>query len=241
MSAAGKIPGGFLKREGRPSDKEVLTSRLIDRPIRPMFPEGYHNETQVIVTVYSSDQQNDADVLGACAASAALMVSDSPFDGPIAEVRVARINGEFKINPTFQELETSDMDVTVAGTETSIVMVEGESLEISEADMLAALKFGHEAIKKICTLQKELAAAVAKAKRPIVLDQIDPQLLAEVKALAAERIKTTVHTVLAKKRVLMPTLPSSTKRRQRSRRNIPNRKKSSARFCTISKKSRCGK
>ena len=198
MSAAGKIPGGFLKREGRPSDKEVLTSRLIDRPIRPMFPEGYHNETQIIVTVFSSDQQNDADVLGACAASAALMVSDSPFDGPIAEVRVARINGELRINPTFKELETADMDVTVAGTDTSIVMVEGESQEISEADMLAALKFGHDAIKKICALQKEFAAEVAKAKRPIILDQIDPQLLAEVKALAAEKIKTTVHTVLAK-------------------------------------------
>lgn len=198
MSAAGKIPGGFLKREGRPSDKEVLTSRLIDRPIRPMFPEGYHNETQIIVTVFSSDQQNDADVLGACAASAALMVSDSPFDGPIAEVRVARINGELRINPTFKELESTDMDVTVAGTETSIVMVEGESQEISEADMLAALKFGHDAIKKICALQKEFAAEVAKAKRPIILDQIDPQLLTEAKALAAEKIKTTVHTVLAK-------------------------------------------
>ena len=198
MSAAGKIPGGFLKREGRPSDKEVLTSRLIDRPIRPMFPEGYHNETQIIVTVFSSDQQNDADVLGACAASAALMVSDSPFDGPIAEVRVARINGELRINPTFKELESTDMDVTVAGTETSIVMVEGESQEISEADMLAALKFGHDAIKKICALQKEFAAEVAKAKRPIILDQIDPQLLAEAKALAAEKIKTTVHTILAK-------------------------------------------
>ena len=198
MSAAGKIPGGFLKREGRPSDKEVLTSRLIDRPIRPMFPEGYHNETQIIVTVFSSDQQNDADVLGACAASAALMVSDSPFDGPIAEVRVARINGELRINPTFKELESTDMDVTVAGTETSIVMVEGESQEISEADMLAALKFGHDAIKKICALQKEFAAEVAKAKRPIILDQIDPQLLAEAKALAAAKIKTTVHTVLAK-------------------------------------------
>ncbi|MCX6136881.1 MAG: polyribonucleotide nucleotidyltransferase, partial [Ignavibacteriales bacterium] len=198
MSAAGKIPGGFLKREGRPSDKEILTARLIDRPIRPMFPEGYHNETQIIVTVFSSDQQNDADVLGACAASAALMVSDSPFDGPIAEVRVGRVNGEFMINPTYKELEESDMDVTVAGTETSIVMVEGDSLEISEADMLGALNFGHDAIKKICALQKEFAAEVAKAKRPIVMDIIDPKLLADVKTLAEQKIRTTVHTVLAK-------------------------------------------
>ena len=102
MSSAGKIPGGFLKREGRPSDKEILSSRLIDRPIRPMFPEGYHSETQIIVNVFSSDQQNDADVLGACAASAALMISDSPFDGPIAEVRIGRVNGELLINPNFR-------------------------------------------------------------------------------------------------------------------------------------------
>jgi len=158
MASAGKIPGGFLKREGRPSDKEVLSARLIDRPIRPMFPEGYHNETQIIVSVFSSDQQNDADVLGACAASAALMISDSPFDGPIAEVRIGRVDGTMLINPTFAELEKSDMDMTVAGSEESVVMVEGESKEISETDLLSALKFAHEAIRKICALQRELAA-----------------------------------------------------------------------------------
>jgi len=198
MSAAGKIPGGFLKREGRPSDKEVLSSRLIDRPIRPMFPEGYHNETQIIVSVYSSDQQNDADVLGACAASAALMISDSPFDGPIAEVRIGRVNGALIINPTFEELDISDMDVTLAGTDDSIVMVEGESREVSEADILEALKFGHDAIKKICSLQKELAAEVKVQKRSVVLPEINPELLAAVKSIAADKIRSAVNTVLAK-------------------------------------------
>ena len=198
MSAAGKIPGGFLKREGRPSDKEVLSARLIDRPIRPMFPEGYRNETQIIVNVFSSDQQNDADVLGACAASAALMVSDSPFDGPIAEVRIGRVNGELLINPTFDELESSDMDVTVAGTEDSIVMVEGESREISEADILAALRFAHDAIRKICALQRELAAEVKIQKRPVILAETNAELLAAVKSLAADKIRATVNTVLTK-------------------------------------------
>ncbi|MDE3057259.1 MAG: polyribonucleotide nucleotidyltransferase [Bacteroidota bacterium] len=198
MSAAGKIPGGFLKREGRPTDKEVLSARLIDRPIRPMFPSWYYNEMQIIVNVFSSDQQNDADVLGACAASAAIMVSDVPFDGPIAEVRVGKINGQFVINPTYQELETSDMDVTVAGTDDSIVMVEGESREISEADMLAALKFGHEAIKKICALQKELAAETGKQKREMKIPEVNAELVADVKTLSAEKMRTTVNTVLSK-------------------------------------------
>jgi polyribonucleotide nucleotidyltransferase len=198
MSAAGKIPGGFLKREGRPSDKEVLSARLIDRPIRPMFPEGYHNETQIIVSVYSSDQQNDADVLGACAASAALMISDSPFDEPIAEVRIGRVNGTLIINPTFEELDLSDMDVTLAGTDDSIVMVEGESREISEADILEALKFGHGAVKKICALQKELAGEVKVQKRSVVVPVINPELLADVKSIAADKIRSAVNTVLTK-------------------------------------------
>ncbi|MGE5314547.1 MAG: polyribonucleotide nucleotidyltransferase [Acidobacteriota bacterium] len=198
MAAAGKIPGGFLKREGRPTDKEILSARLIDRPIRPMFPDGFRRETQLIVTVFSSDQQNDADVLGACAASAALMVSDLPFDGPIAEVRVGRVNGEMIINPTFSELESSDMDITVAGTLDSIMMVEGESKEISETDMLAALKFGHDAIKQICALQVEFAAAVGVQKVALTPVEVDPVLLADVKQLAEQRIRTTVATVLKK-------------------------------------------
>jgi len=140
-ASAGKIPGGFFKREARPTEKEVLSSRVIDRPIRPLFPEWFQCETQVIVTVYSSDQEHDGDVLGAVAASAALMISDIPFAGPVAEVRVGRINGQLVINPTFTDLQTSDMDIIVAGTEDSIVMVEGEAREMSEEDMLAALEF----------------------------------------------------------------------------------------------------
>ena len=198
LSAAGKIPGGFLKREGRPSDKEILSARLIDRPIRPMFPDDYHCETQVVVTVFSSDQQNDADVLGACAASAALMISDAPFQGPIAEVRVARVNGELTLNPTFDELEKSDIDLTVAGTDTSINMVEGESLEISEKDMLAALAFGHDAIKKICAIQKELASEVGKQKRVIADPEINKELVNDVESLATEKIKKMSHAVLTK-------------------------------------------
>jgi polyribonucleotide nucleotidyltransferase len=198
MSAAGKIPGGYLKREGRPSDKEILSARLIDRPIRPMFPGNYSCETQLLVTVYSSDQQNDADVLGACAASAALMISDSPFDGPIAEVRVARVDGQFLINPTFTELEKSDMDVTVAGTSTSILMVEGDSKEISEKDMLSALAFGHDAIKKICQVQTEFAAEVKVAKRKIEPKTYDAALLKEVETLATDNLRAAANTVSAK-------------------------------------------
>jgi len=129
-SAAGKIPGGFFKREGRPTEKEILSSRLIDRPIRPLFPKNYRYETQVLVTVFSSDQEHDADVLGAIGASAALLISDIPFDGPIAEVRIGRANGGYVINPTLSQLEKSDLDLVVAGTAESIIMVEGEAKEI---------------------------------------------------------------------------------------------------------------
>ena len=197
-SAAGKIPGGFFKREGRPTEKEILSSRLIDRPIRPMFPEGYFNETQILVTVYSSDSQHDGDVLGACAASAALMISDAPFDGPIAEVRIGRIDGKFVINPTYDELEHTDLDAIVAGTQTSIVMVEGESLEISEADMLEALKVAHESIKILCRAQVELAKEIGKTKRPVTLPQYAPGLVADVKQLGEKRLKELSQTVLTK-------------------------------------------
>lgn len=198
LSAAGKIPGGFLKREGKPSDKEILSARLVDRPIRPMFPDSYNCETQIVVTVFSSDQQNDADVLGACAASAALMISDAPFLGPIAEVRVGRVNGQYILNPSYDELENSDIDLTVAGTETSLNMVEGESREISEKDMLAALAFGHDAIKQICAVQKALAAEVGKAKRTIESPVVNEELLKDVKALASEKIRTMAQSVLTK-------------------------------------------
>src|SRR5213080_4763730 len=147
--AAGKIPGGFLKREGRPSDKEILASRLIDRSIRPLFPEGFKNEVQVFVTVLSADQENDADILGVVAASTALSLSGVPWNGPLAAVRVGRVDGNWILNPTFQQLEFSTIDLVVSGSADSIVMVEGGSLEVSEAEMLEALKVAQKGIKDV--------------------------------------------------------------------------------------------
>ena len=198
FASAGKIPGGFLKREARPSEKEVLSSRLIDRPIRPMFPEWFQCETQVIVTVYSSDQEHDGDILGAVAASAALMISDIPFEGPIAEVRVGRIGGEFIINPTFSQLAKSDMDVTVAGTSDSIVMVEGEAREISEKDMVDALAFAHGFIKQMCALQLELVKESGRPKRPAPTPPDNSALVADVTGAASERIKALAGTPMLK-------------------------------------------
>ncbi|MDP2037321.1 MAG: polyribonucleotide nucleotidyltransferase [Ignavibacteria bacterium] len=196
--AAGKIPGGFFKREGKPSDREVLSARLIDRPIRPLFDDNYRNETQVAAFVYSFDGENDPDVIAACAASAALAVSDIPFLEPIGEVRVGRVNGEFIINPTFQEVEASDIELVVAGTETYIMMVEGESKEVSESDLLSALKFAHQEIKKIIELQKELREACGKPKMEVVAKTLDENLVADVNALAHDKFKVIVSSVLAK-------------------------------------------
>jgi polyribonucleotide nucleotidyltransferase len=196
--AAGKIPGGFFKREGKPTDKEVLSSRLIDRPIRPLFADEYRNDTQVAAFVYSFDNENDSDVIAACAASAALVISNIPFLEPIGEVRVGRINGEFIINPTFQELEASDIELVVAGTESSIMMVEGEAKEVSEKDMLDALKFAHAEIKKIVEIQKELKALCGKPKMEVTPKVIDENLLKDVNALALEKFKSIVASVLAK-------------------------------------------
>ncbi|MGH7527977.1 MAG: polyribonucleotide nucleotidyltransferase [Gemmatimonadales bacterium] len=154
--AAGKIPGGFLKREGRPSDKEILASRLIDRSVRPLFPEGFKNEVQVFVTVLSADQENDADILGAIAASTALSLSSVPWNGPLAAVRVGRVEGNWILNPTFQQLEFSTIDLVVSGSADSIVMVEGGSLEISEAEMLEALKVAQKGIRDLIGIEKQL-------------------------------------------------------------------------------------
>lgn len=198
FASAGKIPGGFFKREARPSEKEVLSSRLIDRPIRPMFPDWFRCETQVIVTVYSSDQEHDGDILGAVAASAALTISDIPFEGPIAEVRVGRIDGQLVINPTISQLQNSDMDVTVAGTDDSIVMVEGEASEISEQDMVGALEFAHGFIKQMCQLQKDLAKEVGRAKRVASAATADSSLLEDVKSAAGDRIAVLANTPMLK-------------------------------------------
>ena len=162
FSAFGRFPGGFMKREGRPSDTEILTSRLIDRVLRPLFPDDYHADVFVNVILFSSDGEDMPDALAGLAASAALAVSDIPFNGPISEVRVARINGAFVINPTFKQLEQADIDIMVGATFDNIMMVEGEMNEVSEAEMLEAIKFGHEEIKKHCQAQMELTEMVGK-------------------------------------------------------------------------------
>jgi polyribonucleotide nucleotidyltransferase len=162
-AATGRFPGGFFKREARPSEYEILISRLVDRALRPLFPDDYHAETQVLITLISGDKNDAPDALAALAASAALMVSDIPFNGPISEVRVARIEGELIINPPIDKMETADLDVIVAATTKDIIMVEGEMKEISEAEMLKVLKFAHDHIKIQCQAQHELAGMIEKA------------------------------------------------------------------------------
>ena len=156
FAAAGKIPGGFLKREGRLSDHEILTCRLVDRAIRPMFPSDYHSDIQVMISLISADPDSKPDALAALAASSALSVSNIPFNGPISEVRVARVEGKFIINPSTDQCDDADMNMIVAGTTDNILMVEGEMSEVPEADMIAAIKAGHEAIKDQCKVQIEL-------------------------------------------------------------------------------------
>ena len=163
FASTGKFPGGFLKREARPSDEEILTMRLVDRALRPLFPDDYHAETQVMMQLMSSDKENMPDALACLAASACLAVSDIPFNGPVSEVRIVRIDGEFSINPTFEEIKSADMDMMIAGTLDSIVMVEGEMNEVSEAEMLEAIKVAHVVIKEQCQLQLDIASEVAKA------------------------------------------------------------------------------
>lgn len=197
-SAAGKFPGGYIKREGRPSEKEILSARLCDRPIRPLFPEAFLNETQVIAMVFSYDGENDPDVLAACGASAALVVSDIPFDGPMGEVRVGRIGGEFVVNPTHEQIKLSDIELVVAGTADSIMMVEGESKEVSEQELLDALKFAQSEIKKIVELQNQLRAEAGKTKWVVEEQAIDENLKKDVYDLAEAKFKEIVYSVLSK-------------------------------------------
>lgn len=198
FSAGGKFPGGFVKREGRPNDKEVLSSRLIDRSLRPLFPDGYNFDTQIICSVVSSDGQNDGDVLGGVGASAALHISDIPFAGPIAEVRVGRVEGEFVINPTTNEMAHSDIDMIIGGTADSVLMMEGEMEEISEKEMLEAIKAAHESIKKLCAFQEELRKEYGKEKREFVPAQVDEDLKAKVHELGEEKIRQVVNIGLGK-------------------------------------------
>jgi polyribonucleotide nucleotidyltransferase len=186
--AAGKIPGGFLKREGRPSDEEILSARVIDRSIRPLFPEGFKNEIQVFIYVLSADQENDADVLGVTAASAALTMSKAPWNGPIAAVRVGRVEGAWILNPTFQQLEFSDVDLIVSGSKDSIVMVEGGALELTEAEIVKALEVGHKGIRELLDAADELTAEMRQPKMEWTKAEPPAELVARVQELAEPRI-----------------------------------------------------
>ncbi|MEX2456932.1 MAG: polyribonucleotide nucleotidyltransferase, partial [Balneolaceae bacterium] len=198
FTAAGKFPGGFMKREGRPSDGETLASRLIDRSLRPLFPKGYVNETQYICQIYSSDGQHEADVLGAFGASAATHISSIPFDGPMSQVKVGRIDGEIIINPTIDELEKSDMDLIVAGTAKSVIMIEGEMKEISEKEMLEAVKEGHKAIVKLCEFQEELRKEFGVEKREFTSPENDKDLETKVAEKVGDRLNEIVGIGLGK-------------------------------------------
>jgi len=190
--SAGKIPGGFFKREGRPSEKEILTSRLIDRPIRPLFPKGFYCETQGIANVLSYGDENIADILGIITMSAALTMSDIPFKGPVGAVRIGRIAGSFVINPDSREVEECDLNLIVAGTNEAVIMVEGEAQEISEADLLAALDMAHQEIKRICAVQNEFRSLAGKEKRTVEPPVVDEVLKGKVTGLSLEKIKTAI-------------------------------------------------
>src|SRR5699024_5353948 len=188
LYAVGKIPGGFIKREGRPSEKAILSSRLIDRPIRPLFPEGFRNDVQVIGTVMSVDQDCSSEMAAMIGASIALSISDIPFDGPIAGVNIGRIDGEFVINPSIEEQEKSDLQLTVAGTKDAINMVEAGADEVAEDVMLEAIMFAHEEIKRLVVFQEEIYQAVGKEKMPVKLFNLDEELKRTLEESAKDRL-----------------------------------------------------
>ncbi|ALF10198.1 polyribonucleotide nucleotidyltransferase [Parageobacillus thermoglucosidasius] len=192
LYAVGKIPGGFIKREGRPSEKAILASRLIDRPIRPLFSEGFRNEVQIVSMVMSVDQDCSPEMAALLGSSLALTISDIPFEGPIAGVTVGRVDGKFVINPTVEQSEKSDIHLVVAGTKDAINMVEAGADEVPEEIMLEAIMFGHEDIKRLIAFQEEIAAQVGKEKMEVVLYELDPQLEAEIRQLAEADIKRAV-------------------------------------------------
>ncbi|PIV24256.1 MAG: polyribonucleotide nucleotidyltransferase [Deltaproteobacteria bacterium CG03_land_8_20_14_0_80_45_14] len=191
--AAGRIPGGFFKREGRHSDRETLISRFIDRPLRPLFPKGFQNEIQIIATVLSADQDNDPSILGMIGASSALSLSDIPFEGPIAGAKVGRIDGEFVLNPTYEELELSDIDLFVAGSEDAIIMVEGSAKEVKEEEILEAILFGHRSLKPVIALQKQMKSALGVTPREFELQKPEESLYEKVSATAQEKLQETFH------------------------------------------------
>ena len=193
-AAVGKFPGGYFKREGRPSEKETLTSRMTDRPLRPLFPAGYLYDTQIISILLSADGENDPDILAINGASAALCVSDIPFNGPIGAVRVGRVNGEFIANPTHAEREQSDLDLVYVGTENDIIMIEGAADELPEDEFIKSLEFAHGHAREMIRIQKELAAQVGKAKREMPLLEVQPEILEIADRVAGDRIETALYT-----------------------------------------------
>src|SRR2546425_7218414 len=191
--AAGKIPGGFLKREGRPSDEEILSARVTDRSFRPLFPEGFKNEVQVFIYVLSADQENDADVLGVTAGSAALQMSKVPWNGPIAAVRVGRVEGAWILNPTFQQLEFSDVDMVVSGSADSIVMVEGGALGLNEPEVVNGLAGAHQGIRELRAAAAGLAADMRQPKMEWTKVEPPAELVARVKKLAEPRVSEALN------------------------------------------------
>lgn len=186
--AAGKIPGGFFKREGRPGEKEILSARQIDRPIRPLFPEGYMNETQIVCNILSADQENDADVLGLLGASVALNLSKIPFDTPVAAVRIGRIRGNWILNPTFQQLEYSDVDIVVAGSRDALLMVEGGAVEVPEEEVLEGLEVAHEGIRELIAIQEELLEGLRHPTMDYQVQLPDPELVSRLEEMARPRV-----------------------------------------------------
>ncbi|MBV9010258.1 MAG: polyribonucleotide nucleotidyltransferase [Verrucomicrobia bacterium] len=193
-AAAGKIPGGYFKREGRPTEKETLTSRMTDRPLRPLFPAGYFYDTQVISILLSADGENDPDILAINGASAALTVSDIPFAGPIGAVRVGRVNGEFVANPTHSQRIESDLDLIYVGTENDVIMIEGAANQLPEEEFIKALEFAHVHAREMIRIQKELAAQVGKPKREMPLLSVNPELLEIAYQVAGSRIEAALYT-----------------------------------------------
>src|SRR6516164_7334996 len=193
-AAAGKFPGGYFKREGRPTEKETLTSRMIDRPLRPLFPKGYFYDTQIISILLSADGENDPDILAMNGASAALSVSDIPFAGPIGAVRVGRVNGEFVANPTHDERTKSDLDLVYVGTENDVIMIEGSAKEMPEADFTKALEFAHGHAREMIQAQKDLAARVGKPKRDAQLLHVNQELVDIARQVAGDRLEQALST-----------------------------------------------
>src|SRR5206468_145796 len=193
-AAVGKFPGGYFKREGRPTEKETLTSRMIDRPLRPLFPQGYFYDTQIISILLSADGENDPDILALNGASAALCVSDIPFAGPIGAVRIGRVNSQFIANPTHAERAQSNLDLVYVGTENDIIMIEGAANEVPEDDFVKALEFAQEQAREMIRIQKELASQIGKPKREMPLLQIKQEMLEIAYQVVGDRIESALYS-----------------------------------------------